>query len=75
MSAKIELMAYQQKGIERVFVFTGGDASCSECQKLSGRVYTIDEALREKPIPCKACSHQLHEGREGWCMCRYMPQH
>ncbi|WP_198143793.1 hypothetical protein [Methanosarcina lacustris] len=42
-------MAYQQKGIERVFVFTGGDASCSECQKLSGRVYTIDEALREKP--------------------------
>ena len=75
MSAKIELMAYQQKGIERVFVFTGGDASCPECQKLSGRVYTIDEALREKPIPCKACIHKLHDGREGWCRCQYMPQH
>lgn len=75
MSAKTELMVYKQQGIEKVFISTCGDASCPECQKLSGRVYTIDEALREKPIPCKACSHQLHEGKAGWCRCHYMPQH
>lgn len=73
-SAKMELMAYQNEGIKKVSIFAGGD-SCPECQKLSGRVYTIDEALREKPIPCKACSHQLHEGKAGWCRCHYTPQH
>ncbi len=73
MSAKMELMVYKQQGNERVSISTCGDASCPDCNKLSGRVYTIDEALREKPIPCKACTFRLHGGSVGWCRCRYTP--
>jgi len=54
MSAKMELMAYQQRVTKRVFILTCEEASCPECRKLSGRVYTIDKALREKPILANA---------------------
>lgn len=73
MSAKMELTAYKQQGIKKVSVLTCGNASCPECQKLSGKVYTIDKALEEKPVPCKACSFKLYEGRNGWCRCQYTP--
>ena len=72
MSAKMELMAYKQQGVRSVSILTCGEASCSECKKLSDRVYTIDKALRENPVPCKACSFRLHGGRAGWCRCQYI---
>jgi hypothetical protein len=65
-NAKMELMVCEQEGDERVSMFAGGDF-CPECKKLYCRVYTIDEALREKLIPCKVCSFRIHDGREDWC--------
>jgi hypothetical protein len=34
---------------------------------------TIDEALREKPIPYQNCSHEIEKGKPGWCLCHYQP--
>lgn len=73
ISAEIELTAYKQQGVKKVSILTCGDVSCPECKKLSGKVYTTDKALKEKPVPCKACSFKLHDGREGWCRCQYIP--
>ena len=47
--------------------------SCEGCQKLNGRMLTIDEALREKPIPYQNCSHEIEKGKPGWCLCHYQP--
>jgi hypothetical protein len=73
MSAKMELMAYKQQGVKSVYILTCGEASCPECKKLSDKVYSIDRALRENPVPCKACSFELHKGIKGWCKCQYTP--
>ena len=50
----MELMVYQQIVTKRVLILTCEGASCPECRKFSGRVYTIDKALREKPILANA---------------------
>jgi len=73
MSAKMELMAYKQQGVKSVSILTCRNVSCPECQKLSDRVYSIDRALRENPVPCKTCSFELHKGIKGWCRCQYTP--
>lgn len=33
--------------------------NCSECKKVHGRILTIDEALRELPLPVKGCANDF----------------
>ncbi len=54
----------------KVEVITTGPASCGPCQRLSGTVFRLDEALAAMPIPVKDCSHEVH-GARGWCRCVY----
>ncbi|WP_156146016.1 hypothetical protein [Methanococcoides methylutens] len=69
--AKVELMQYKQEGVKKVEI-QSVDA-CEECQRLDGRIWTIQEALIERPIPCQKCTHDKNENGEGWCRCRYVP--
>lgn len=70
-SNKMQLLQLKQDGYEKVKIVSIN--SCEGCQKLNGRMLTIDEALREKPIPYQNCSHEIEKGKPGWCLCHYQP--
>jgi hypothetical protein len=76
-SKKCELREYQQRGkdvVKKVEVLTAIDKSCPDCQKLVGKIFTIEEALKEMPIPAKDCSYKINpEAPTGWCRCCYVP--
>lgn len=44
--------------------------ACPTCQKLRGKVFTVDEALKKMPIPNKDCTFE-HNGKRGFCRCLY----
>jgi predicted RNA-binding Zn-ribbon protein involved in translation (DUF1610 family) len=51
-------------GVE-VSIIPCGD-SCPTCSELSGKRFTIDEALEQMPLPVKGCTTD-----GGWCRCGY----
>lgn len=74
-AAKCELRRYQQSDVvKKVEILTAGNQSCLVCQKLLGKILTIEEAFRDMPIPVKDCSHKINlEASTGWCRCCYIP--
>ncbi len=52
-----------------VKVFSEGDC-CKQCQRLAGRVWTLEAALAENPLPCRDCL-EANEGGFGWCRCTF----
>jgi len=72
-SHRMELLRFKEDGwVEKVSIITAGDASCEACQKLDGKVFTVDEALDQTPIPCKECTFDFGgTGQSGWCRCLY----
>ncbi|PJA02487.1 hypothetical protein COX73_00525 [bacterium (Candidatus Gribaldobacteria) CG_4_10_14_0_2_um_filter_36_18] len=74
-AAKCELRGYQQSDVvKKVEILTVGNQSCLVCQKLLGKILTIEEAFRDMPIPVKDCSHKINpEASTGWCRCCYIP--
>ncbi len=72
--AKCELREEQKSDVvEKVEVSTAGNESCPNCQKLEGKIFTIEETLKEMPIPVKDCSHKINpEAPTGWCRCCYV---
>lgn len=73
--AKCELREYQRSSVvKKVEILTAGDQSCLVCQKLTGKILTIEEAFRNTPIPVKDCSYKINpEASTGWCRCCYIP--
>ena len=74
--ARDKLRHFQEAGIKRVRISTAGESSCPACRKQSKRIFMIDEALKEMPIPCKDCTFDLHgvHGKVGWCRCVYIAE-
>lgn len=75
LSTKMSLFQLKQQtqGVtEKVEVVTCGKDSCPECQKLSGKVFLIDKALEEMPIPNRKCSYKFGEERKPYCRCLYV---
>jgi uncharacterized Zn finger protein (UPF0148 family) len=72
-AAELELLNYKRSRVVRkVQVLSAGAGnSCEVCFEQDGKVYTIDEALKLKPIPCKGCTHTLSGKRAGFCRCLY----
>lgn len=70
-AAKMELSRYEQEGLTHVTIISAD--ACDECKKLSGKNFTIQKALQERPIPCIKCTHDQNKRGDGWCMCRYAP--
>lgn len=70
---KMNLLRYKQsEKVEKVTIISGND-SCSSCQRLNGKIYSIEEALKLMPIPCKDCSFILNDDKRGFCRCIYAP--
>jgi hypothetical protein len=73
-SARFDLLGYKKtpdgviKGVE---ILTSSD-SCEACSPLKGKFYTINEALKEMPIPNKNCVFCDH-GLRNFCRCEYLP--
>ena len=72
-SRRMELTRYKQDGfVDNVQVLTAGDASCEACRRLEGRIFTLDEALEQMPIPSEDCTFDFQgTGQPGWCRCLY----
>jgi TM2 domain len=69
---KMQLLEYQRDGFtKRVKITTSGSGSCPACGQLEGRIYTIDDALKLMPLPCKECSHKLTKHFSGFCQCSF----
>ena len=74
-SAKMELMKFKQEGfIKKVRILIGGEDSCEACQRLKNKVFTLEEALENMPIPCKECTHKLYDEKRGFCRCCYVAE-
>jgi|Deesub1362A_J573_1020465.scaffolds.fasta_scaffold17422_2 DNA-directed RNA polymerase subunit RPC12/RpoP len=73
-AAKMELMRFKKEGfIKKVRILASAD-SCPVCQKLNGKVFTVERALKTMPIPCKECTHKLYDGNRGFCRCSYVAE-
>ncbi|MFA5056122.1 MAG: hypothetical protein WC562_08130 [Dehalococcoidia bacterium] len=72
-AAKMDLLQYKKLNVVKVEILSAGIGnSCEGCQKQHGKIYTIDEALRLMPIPCKDCTRTLNSERKGFCRCKYV---
>ncbi len=69
-SNRMMLMRYQQQGVSKVKIPICSE-SCEECRKYGGRTLSVNQALKEMPIPRKDCTHELEKGKPGWCRCTY----
>ena len=70
-SAKMDLMRYGQH-TQKVKILATSE-SCKACKKQDQKVITIEDALKEMPIPCKDCTYELSgSGNLGWCRCTYV---
>jgi len=69
---KSRLLNYKRSSVlKKVQISSVG--GCEACQELDGKVFTIDEALKEMPIPNKECTFQLHGKIPRYCRCTYVP--
>ena len=74
LANKMDLLRYKQSeiDIEKVKIISG-EESCSFCQQLNGKIYSIEEALKTMPLPCKDCTFILYDDKRGFCRCTYAP--
>jgi hypothetical protein len=69
---KSRLLNYKRSSVfEKVKISSHG--GCEACQELHGKIFTIDEALKEMPIPNKECTFIFDGKIPRYCMCRYTP--
>lgn len=72
-SIRCELLGLKQSRVVNKVEILDAPDSCEPCKKQHGRILTIDEALREMPIPHPSCTSPMIGGRPGFCRCRYIP--
>jgi len=72
---RMRLLAIQQKARESPGLYSGvsigSGKGCEACEKLDGKRFTLEEAIRLQPLPCPDCTFTLKSGRPGWCRCLY----
>lgn len=71
---ELQLKRYKKEGfIKNVEILSAGEQSCEQCQKLAGTKINIAQALKEMPLPCRECTHDIESnGKYGWCRCVYV---
>jgi hypothetical protein len=69
-AAQYELLQCKQIGVRKVQIDSFGD-SCEACHEQANKVYTVEDAFRIMPIPCKGCSNTMQSEHKGFCRCRY----
>lgn len=73
-SRRCELLKLQKNPrITKVKILTAGQGqACAECEKLSGKIFSKQEALKNMPIPCRQCTTILSGSKPGFCRCMYI---
>lgn len=65
----------KSKIVQKVKIITGAKQgeieSCPECKAMQGKIFTIDEALKQMPIPNKNCTCKIYDKTRGLCRCIY----
>jgi hypothetical protein len=62
------LLQYRQSSvIFKVEIMATYD-SCEKCKSQQGKIFTVEEAIKTRPLPCKECDHET-----GYCRCTYVP--
>ena len=77
-SRKDEILHHKANAVNlrytTVEVVAQRDVACGPCQELHGRQYTFAEALKQMPIPVRACETWPDKNPHGgWCRCYYKP--
>jgi len=64
------LRELKSSGVKKVRVQVYGgqidQSTCEKCKSLHGKVFDIDKAIEETPVP------NLCENEDGWCRCTYI---
>jgi len=69
-SHDMELRSLLSIGGRRVSILSAGRGSaCPACQRLDGKTYSIEEALKSKPLPCRDCTTVVVGTAPGFCRC------
>jgi hypothetical protein len=71
-SVKAQLFDYRQQGIKKVIILAG---ICDKCKELDQKVFTIEQAIKDMPLPCRKCSTKLSDGKNSFCKCLYAPHY
>jgi hypothetical protein len=74
-AARTKLLAIQQQNREFPDLASGvkifSEGGCEACERLDGRRFSLEDAIRLQPLPCPDCTFTLKSGRPGWCRCFY----
>lgn len=70
-SRKMELMSYKQSSVIEKIQIMASNNSCNACKKQNKKMFTIEQALKEVPIPCKDCTYILFDNMKPFCRCLY----
>ena len=69
--AKTKLAALKKEGYKNVSIITG--RMCEGCQKVDGKVLSIEEALKTMPIPIRECENFPYNEKHSFCIvCDYV---
>ena len=73
-ATRAQLMSLLEIGVADVEVMTADDERvCAHCQLLDGKVFTIQEALEEMPIPGPSCTDGNEQNSHGGrCRCVFV---
>jgi len=64
-STKMQLLDFKQQGVKKVrWVSSAGVRTCEKCKSLNGKIYLIERALKNMPLPLKDCKNL-----ENGCRC------
>lgn len=70
---KMELHRYCKEGfIKKIEILA--TKCCENCMKQNGKIFNLDEAFKNLPIPLRDCTNKINKNApDGWCTCCYLP--
>ncbi|OGJ61577.1 hypothetical protein A3C37_01425 [Candidatus Peribacteria bacterium RIFCSPHIGHO2_02_FULL_53_20] len=72
-AARYQLEQFLQEGfVGNVHISVGENSCCDACKRNAHKVLSLKEAIKDLPIPCKDCSHVIHNDTYGFCRCIYV---
>ena len=74
-SFEIELREYKKSDAVKAVTIHNTNQCCDSCKALKDKRLTLDEAINQKFLPCKACTYKMSpKATSGWCRCYYSPE-
>ena len=68
---KMRLLKYKGDGLKKVRVLVLNKEMSAICQQMEGKMFSVDQALQEMPLPCPECTYKLDNMINGFCPCSF----